>query len=639
VVGFPVAMFLAWTFDFTAKGIQRTSVTSRRGTASIVASMVLLIAGTTGLFFLIKPSLQVREVSRQSAPPVAPDSLAVLPFANASGNTDDTYLVEGLSDELRDQLARISGLRIAARSSSIAATEQGLDAFSASQKLGVVNLLEGNVRRQGNVLRVSAQLIEGSSGLAIWSATYERGPGELLSVQQAIAEAVIAEVLPDAEGVVVEPATRDPTANELLLLARHYEQQVRERLEVDQETMLKAVQLFRQATEVDPDSALAHSRLAGALLYIGDLEASAAPIFRALSLSPNSSEVQSTLGEYYWARGMTKEGGAAWALAVELNPNDPEALVNYGFWLWSRIQKEGAKEQYRRALELDRLNLERYAQLGSFLAIESHDGEARQLVSKAEELFDGAAAYRVFASLHSYLGDVDVAIAWALRARELEPDNPWHIAKLAEFYADIGDFQTALKLDPSGIGVLFKMRRFEDAIALAEVAMIDQPDDMQLRATLAYSHVAIGQYESAIHVLNDTGLPDSVLAGWRTIEEMDGYRALTNALYGTGQTELARKLAQFREDWGHTDNFDWWVNILAACDCYILGETARAHEYLEKAQKGVHLPWDPLMKDMTCFKAYSDDPVYQATIRHYEDRRAMLRERLPATLAEFGVSL
>jgi adenylate cyclase len=133
VVGFPVAMFLAWTFDLTTEGIQRTAVSSRRGTASIAVSMLLLIAGTAGLFFLIRPALQ------NAAPDlpfeVPPNSVAVLPFENASRNADDEYLSLGLSDALRDQLGRVSDLRIAARSSSMAISELGGDARSSSSKL------------------------------------------------------------------------------------------------------------------------------------------------------------------------------------------------------------------------------------------------------------------------------------------------------------------------------------------------------------------------------------------------------------------------------------------------------------------------------------------------------------------------
>jgi TolB-like protein/tetratricopeptide (TPR) repeat protein len=638
VVGFPVAMFLAWTFDITSEGIIRTTVASRRGKASIVLSIVLLVAGTGGLFFLIRPSLQLSEAPTAQAT-ILPNSIAVLPFENAGLDPRDSYLSEGLSDELRDQLGRVAGVRVAARSSSVAAVERRLGALEVSAQLRVANIVEGSIRRQGGRFRVSVQLIEGSSGLAVWSEIFDRRPNELLMVQQAVAEAVVRRLLPEAPAVMAEPATRNATANELMLLARNYEQQVRERQDIDADLLQEAVRLYREATEADPHSALAHSRLAGALIYLGDLQAAEAPIFRALSLAPNLSEVQNTLGEYYWARGLVKEAGAAWTLAVDLNPNNPEALPNYAAWLWKQVRVEETSEMYQRALELDRLNLERYAELGSFLALQSYSDEAREVVRQVEVLFDGVAAYRVSGELWAYLGDVDKAIAWTIRARDLELDNIAHVDKLAEYYADIGDFDTALKLDPGGIGILWKMRRYEEMIDLAEFAVIEEPHNLRLRSILAVAYNAVGRYESALHILSTTGLPDSILDGARSTEEIDGFGALMNALYGAGEGELARDLAQIGLGPGKHVTYYWWINVPAACELAILGRDDEARAFLERAGQGVTLAWDPILKDLPCFGRFKDDPVYQATIRHYDELRAMLRARLPATLADFDVKL
>ncbi len=553
-----------------------------------------------------------------------------------------------MSDELRDPLARVSSLRIVARSSSVAASQQGLDALAAAQRLGVANLVEGTVRRQGNVLKISVFLIQGSNGMAQWSETFERGPRELLSVQQAIAEAVIANMLPDSDVVVTEPATRDPTANELMLLARYHEQQVRERQDADEKTLVEAIRLYRQATEADPESTLAHSRLAGALVYLGDLEAAEAPIFKALSINPNLSEVQNTLGLFHWARGLVKEARTAWARAVELDPNNPEALQNYARSKWYLINFEGVEEMLRRAVKLDPLNLEPYGTLGSFLAIENdHPEDAREVVKTVEELFDGAAAYRVIGQVLAYLGDVDKSIAWTIRARNLEPDNRSHVYQLAEYFADIGEFETALTLDPEGIGILFKARRYEEMVPLAEFTLIDEPQDFQLRSILTIAHNAEGRFETAIHVLTMAGLPELVYDGFRNGAEWNGLIALMNAYYGVGDIELARELAQFGLDYAdrygleytNTRKYDWWWNVSSACEAAILGQDDKVHQLLERAQLGAHLPWDPVLLDSPCFERFTDDPVYLATIRHFEDRRTLLRERLPVTLAEFGVTL
>jgi len=639
VIGFPVAMFLAWTFDLTTEGIRRTEITSSRGKASIAVSMVLLVAGTAGLFFLIKPALD-GHVTTTGSVAVAAHSIAVLPFDFSGPNQNDSHLGSGLSDELRDQLGRVSGLRIAARSSSIAATQLGSDAKSMAERLGVANLLEGSMRRQGNILRVSVQLVDGASGLAIWNDTFDRDRRELLNVQQDIVAAVVRAVLPNSNQPVAEPATQNATANELMLLARHYEQQVRERQDVDIETLQRAVNYYRKATEADPESALAQSRLAGALLYLGDIDGAEAPAFKALSLNPNLAEVQNTLGKFLFARGRPNMGEPL-ARAVELNPNLPDALADYAHWYWFNVGTEGVRELYQRALDLDPLNVARYAALGTFLAIYDQPDEARALAEKMQITFDGATAYRAIAKLYDLVGDVDHAIAWTIKARDAEPDNPLHAEKLAEYYTDIGDYETAFALEPEiGVGLLFKMRRYDEMIDQAELQMIDYPEDVQLRTYLGFAYNATGQFDAAIRIINTSGLLDNFSHTRRNTEESDGFSVLIDAAYGSGEIDSARELAAWRLATHYeSEAADWWIALNHACTQAILGNDGAVYHLLQRAQESNHLAWEPMLKDHQCFKRFADSPDYLALVRHFDERRALLRARLPTTLARYGVSL
>jgi tetratricopeptide (TPR) repeat protein len=484
------------------------------------------------------------------------------------------------------------------------------------------------------------QLIEGSTGLALWSEVYDRGSQELLSVQQAIADQVIRRLLPDTEVVVSTPVTRSASANELLLLARYYEQQVRAREEVDRDTLLEAIRLYRQASEADPESAVANSRLAGALLYLGDLEAAEAPIFKALSLNPELSEVQHTLGLYYFARGMP-EALAAFRRAVELNPNNADALSYYAYILWMNGVNEGVAELYRQALELDPLSLSRYGALGEFLGTEGRVEETLQLAQRVQQLFDGVDGYRLIARLQELTGNIDQAIAWTIRARDIEPGNRDHVSRLAELYAEIGDFDTALALEPEpGVGLLFKMRRYGELIDDAEMLVIEEPDDMMLRYLLAFAYTATGQFESAIWVLSSTGLPESVMGNARMGSDWEGFFTLINASLGAGENEVALGLAQWwMDDDTHLVNADWWTATYTACALAVLGRDNEALQKLEQIRQSARLPWDPVLKDSACFQDYMDEPVYQETLQHFDERRAAIRKQLPATLAAFGVSL
>ena len=642
VVGFPVAMFLSWTFDITSDGIQRTDVTSRRGTASIAFSMVLLVAGTAGLFLLIKPSID----GTGPRSDILPNSVAVLPFDNASQDQDDAYLSEGLSDALRDQLGRVSELRISAGSSSRAAVERGLDAIGASDSLRVAHIVEGSLRRQGRRLRVSVQLIEGRSGLALWSETYQRGANELLNVQQTIADEIVRRLLPDAEKVVTSPATRDADANELMLLANHYERQVRERQVRDDQTLRKAIGLYREATEADPESALAHSRLAGALLFIGDIDAAEAPINRALSLNPNLSEVQNTVGEFYWARGMI-EAETAFRRAVDLNPNNADALHNYAHLSWMNgptKQRGDPGHFFLRALELDPLSLSRHSAFGEFLGKSGRETDVLPVINNIQALFDDAESCRVVGWLYELIGEVDLAIAWTLRARNMEPDNLDHVEKLAYLYALIGDADTALRLEsPPSLGTLFELGRYVELIEAAEFLMIERPDDVEVRYLLALAYDATGNYESAVYILSSTGLPDSVLSGLtRSVSEIEAFMTLANALAASelpDAVNLGLALAQWNEDeapwWGPIG----WIALYRSCTRAVLGRDDAALALLARVKEGPRLAPRPVLRDSSCFRKYADEPAYLDVLRDQDERRARLRQKLPATLAEFGVEL
>ncbi len=647
VVGFPVAMFLSWTFDITSEGIQRTDVSSRRGQASIVLSMVLLVAGTAGLFLLIKPSLEDAG-QRTDLPDIMANSVAILPFENAGANEADAYFSEGLSDELRGQLGRVAELRIAARSSSVAALERGMDAMAAAASLGVAHLVEGSMRRQGNRMRVSVQLIEGRTGLAVWSDTYERGTNELLNVQQTIAEEIIRRVLPEAVEVLATPATRDADANELMLLAQYYERQVRSRQVVDVEKLLEAIGFYREATEADPESALAHSRVAGALLYLGDIEAAEAPIFKALSLDPTLSEVQNTLGEFYWARGMP-EADSAFRRAVELNPHNADALQNYAHITWLTVAgqapgRDDAADLFRRALELDPLSLSRHAAYGSYLGQDGQAEKVLPVIQNIQQLFDSAESYRVVGFLHELLGELDRAIAWGIRARNLEPGNSDHVEWLAELYAEIGDYGTARMLSPEpSVGLLFQMRAYDELIDAAQERMLDEPNDVDVRYLLSFAYVATGEYENAIHILSSTGLPDTILNDQaRSITEIEGFVTLVNALLASDiptANELGRSLMDqqlWEKDWWGDIG---WAGLYRACSLALLGRHEIALEVLPRIKESVQIQRDAMLRDSWCFQQYKDEAVYQDVLADQDARREALRKRLPATLAEFGVSL
>lgn len=499
------------------------------------------------------------------------------------------------------------------------------------------------MRRQGSLLRVSVRLIDGSSGLAIWNKTFDRGRAELLNVQQDIAQAVADALLLDAAPQVAAPITEDATAHEKILLARHYEQQVRNRETVDPNLLERAIQLYREAIELDPESALAHSRLAGALIYYGDIDAAQAPAYRALELDPALAEAQNIWGKYLFVRGRPHMGEPL-ARAVELNPNLPEALADYAWWRWVNVGPEGVAALYERALELDPLNVGRYGALGVFLGVEADTDGAREVIEQLKLLFDTPDSFRAIANIYDILGEVDHAIAWTIRARDADPGNSGHVERLAEYLVDIGDFKAAEAISTDlGVGLLFKMRRYEEMIEQAEELIFDYPEDVQLRVYLAVAYSRTGLPDRAIQLIRHSGILDSIANGWRGSEEIDALYALVDAAYTAGKFEEARQLAIGHLESHYTGetglSSDWWITIGTACLYAVVGDDASVYAHLQHNLENSHLAWDPLLKDSSCFRRFQEDPVYLAVVEHHDGRRAMLRERLPATLAEYGVDL
>ncbi|HET6592122.1 MAG TPA: TIR domain-containing protein, partial [Xanthomonadales bacterium] len=622
----------------------RTFLAGRRARLGSALTLVALVAIAAG-WLSLRGSQEAASGGAAIDLGASSRAIAVLPFDNATQNRDDVYL-NSVSDEIREQLGRVPEIRVAARSSSIAALKRGMDAMATSEALNVAYVIEGSVRRSGDRLRISVQLIDGSSGFAVWSNVYERNSNQLLNVQQAIADEVVNRMLPDADRVVSMPATRNTDANELMLLAKYYEQQVRARQIRDDDTLLEAIGLYRQAAELDPESALAHSRLASALLFLGDIDAAEAPIFKALSINSNLSEVQNTLGEFYWARGMP-QAEAAFERAVQINPNNAAALQNYAHHVWLSMATEpDPGDLFRQALALDPLMPARHYALGDYLAKDGQFAEVPGVIRRIEALFKDAESFRAIASLHELLGEVDLAIAWSIRARDAEPNNPDHVANLAELYAIIGEAETALALGPPpNVGVLFHLRRHQELIDEAEMLMIEQPENIGLRYMLALSYVATNRFEEAIRILLSTGQPGTVTGGIvRSVADAEAFMTLINAFAGSGLPEapetgisLATWLDEFWQERYSFGGEIGWRALFHSCNLTILERHGEALELLPRVNESPRLRRSPLLRDLWCFRQHADHPTYRAVLEEQERRRAALRERLPETLAAYGV--
>jgi len=299
------------------------------------------------------------------------NSIAVLPFHNMSSDEEQEYFSDGLTEELINALANIEDLRVVARTSVFAFKGQNKDVREIGRELNVETVLEGSVRKGGDQLRITAQLINVADGFHFWSETWNRKPDDVFAIQDeislAIAEKLKLDLLGDERSKVVKHATEDLEAMDFLRKARFYANQQ------TAEGFVQAIELFKQAIAEDPNFALAHAELSDTYSVAPAAGTMATPVanalakehaLRAAQLDDQLEEVQVALGnvkvsEYAWDEAL-----GHFQKAVDLNPNYSRAYQLYGYNLMCLGRMEDAIEANRTAIDLDPYALSTVRNLG-----------------------------------------------------------------------------------------------------------------------------------------------------------------------------------------------------------------------------------------------------------------------------------
>jgi len=351
-LGFPVTLVLAWIFDVRGGRLETTlPPPPKRGVLLLVGLGLLLGAPGVGWYFWKQP----RAPAAAAAVAVAgPPSIAVLAFADLSPGKDQEYFADGISEEILNALTRVKGLKVAGRTSSFHFKGKNDDLRTIGQTLGVRNVLEGSVRKQGNKVRITAQLIQVSDGFHLWSKTYDGDLTDVFELQDRLARAITGElkvVLQGEQQVRLVPvATRNPEAYALYLQATA----IFNRREGAR--FADAIAALERALDLDPAFARAHSRLATlhairpAYLPSG-LDASMAAAERharrAIELDPALAEPHAALGLVFNHQRRHREERAAYQRALELDPDD----VTSNFWYGITLIMEGYRKEGNRVLD------------------------------------------------------------------------------------------------------------------------------------------------------------------------------------------------------------------------------------------------------------------------------------------------
>ena len=434
VIGFPVALVIAWTFELTPQGLKRTEDADliAEGHRKSQVWIYVVIAGallSIGLFFIGRYSAGAKAPAA-AANQSAGKSIAVLPFANLSADKNDEYLSDGMTEELLNVLTKVKSLHVPGRSSSFAFKGKNEDDIfrKVGEQLHVNAVLEGSVRKAGDKLRITAQLVNVADGFHLWSETYDGDMKDILAVQSDVAKRVVqalqVQLGVDETRALAKKATEDPEAHRLYLLGRyHFGKFTRagwtnaihsyeEALQVDpnfalaycgladtygwaggqlmpgREAWAREMELAQKALELDPNLAEAHLSMGTALFSVLGPHDSEKELDRAVELNPNLALIYDQYGWTFSALGRFDDGFAAEKKALQLDPLSTFLNTNLAFFLYWARRFEEATTQIRKTLELDPNNAFAHSILGWCLIAKGNKAEARSEFEKATTLDD-----------------------------------------------------------------------------------------------------------------------------------------------------------------------------------------------------------------------------------------------------------
>ena len=494
-LGFPVALGLAWAFDLTSAGVERTP--ARAGEAGsrallLVGGMGLLaaapglawyfvwrngsaearlgvaLAGGAAVLATAALLLRARKAQAPAATATAP-SIAVLPFLDLSPAQDQGHFCDGIADEILTALSTVPGLRVAGRSSSFQFKGRQVDDRQVGRELGVATLLDGAVRKAGNRVRVSARLVGSSDGYQLWSEIFDRSLEDIFAIQEEIARAVVRSLrprlLPAGEGRLTRAGTHNTQAYEMYLRGRQF------LMSLSENGYRFARQMFKGAIEIDPDFAQAYAGIADTDHFIlsWHLDAAHAEALRkeALEASAEAVRLDSGLAEAHVARGnvlsyesRSGEAEAAFRRALELNPSLPHAHYFYARHLFGSGRLAEAAREFEKTISLEP---DDYATAALLVSIHKGRGDleaaavaGRRGLAAVERRLrlnpDDVRALYMGGGMEVRFGSRARGLDYLARAVETSPDDFATLYNVACAYADVGEVDRALEALDRAVG-------------------------------------------------------------------------------------------------------------------------------------------------------------------------------------------
>lgn len=626
ILGFPLALFLAWAYELTPAGIRKTAevhpvesithVTGRKLDFVIIGVLALVLGWFVWDKFMAEPVPPTEQVAREA-------SIAVLPFVNLSSDPEQEYFSDGLSEEILNLLAGIGELKVTGRTSSFSFKGKDIPLPEIGRTLGVAHILEGSVRKSGDQLRITAQLIKADDGFHLWSESYDRRLEDVFAVQDEIAGAIAKSLQVTLIG---QASIGDLAAYDLYLQARTliYGRTV--------SGLKQARALIDQALALDPDYAPALAASGELWMLLADApdsygevpanqaySAARAQLQRALALNPELADAHAAMGLLFHVLGDYDGAQVHLARALAINPS----LTDANHWQALTLSRSGRAREavvaYQRFAERDPLFLTNLTNLvNGYLAVADYAAADRLVQRLQRSHADRSQAVWILAVSHWHQGRL-AAAAEAIE-RALAMDAEWAFTRVhaAQIHYALGNFDKASERAPEGTDgwLLIAQGQMDAGVARARARSAAAPANTIATAELLDALAQAGRHQELLAEVTERW---SGVAGLRAEFPRPDWWADTLALLAVAQRATGRQaeLAATLDEWGEVlaflaDNGHAGAEFLLNRARYqaLSGESEAALAGLSQA---IDAGWrDPLLARDVAFEPWHDDPAFQA---------------------------
>jgi TolB-like protein/tetratricopeptide (TPR) repeat protein len=421
--------------------------------ALLITALVIVIV-TAGYFIYSSIDKNKKGGKPAAIGEMARSSIAVLPFVNMSNDKEQEYFSDGMSEELLNLLSKVPDLKVISRTSSFSFKGKNQDVRTIGGALGVANILEGSVRRSGNTIRITAQLIETKNGTHLWSETFDRQMNDVFAVQDEISKMIVnilkIKLLDKHITRITKRNTENPDAFEDYLKGRYNWNQRTD------DGLRKAVGYFESAIKKDPNYAAAYSGLSDVYLTMFDYDIlsfeestrkAKQAAQRALEIDKDLAEANNSLAHIYLHDWHWREAEEGFKRALELDPGYVLAYHWYALCLTALGRSDEAVEQMKIARELDPLSVRISADLGmALLAAGKYDDAIRQEEKTMELDSNARSPYWIRGMAYQQKKMSDEAIKDYREAVKRAPGNSNFLAALGNIYASTGNTAEARKI-------------------------------------------------------------------------------------------------------------------------------------------------------------------------------------------------